>query len=419
MKILWVVNLVLPKVAHLIGEKEIPFGGWVTNMIDQLSKNSSLEIGVVMRAPIQETISKEIEGVTYFLIPQNKNDKFDIYQKDCEETLNAFQPTLLHVEGSESAHARRFLRTWEGNNVVSMQGILKGYEQYEYGGLSLGRLFKSSSLKSTITMLTMMLNKRLNFKARLPIEVQTIEMAKNILGRTHWDRAHSYFINPSAPYYECSRILRKGFYTHEWDMGNIIRHRVFIGNSAQARKGAHFVLEAIALLKKEYPEIELVIVGEKPYPKSKFDWKSKIGYKSYLIEQIKELNLVENVKFLGVQNENEMINTICRSHVFIMSSIIENSPNTLGEAMILGVPCISSYMGGVSDMAEDGKEVLFYRDNDPVLLAMRIKQIFESDELATQLSINAKQRATVTHNPEKNYKDLLDVYSTIISTAKS
>lgn len=418
MKILWVVNLVLPKVSHIIGEKEVPFGGWVTNMIEQLSKDPSLELGVVMRAPIQKAMTKKIEGVKYYLIPQNKSDKFDVYQQDCEETLNSFQPLLMHVEGSESAHARRFLATWQGNNVVSMQGILKGYEQYEYGDLSLSKLFKYSNSKSILTMLVMMLNKRLNFKTRLPIEIETIKRAKNILGRTHWDRAHSYFINPSAPYFSCNRILRKGFYTHQWDITQITRHRIFIGNSAQARKGAHFVLQAISLLKNDFPDIELVVAGETPYPKNKFDWKCYVGYKSYLINQINTLGLNNNVNFLGVQAEDVMIKTLCSSHVFVMSSVIENSPNTLGEAMILGVPSISSYMGGVSDMAQDGKEVLYYRDNDPVLLAMRIKTIFESDEFAMKLSTNAKKRANLTHEPKQNYNDLLAAYRSILSTTK-
>jgi glycosyltransferase involved in cell wall biosynthesis len=419
MKILWVVNLVLPKVAYLIGEKELPFGGWVTNMIEQLSKDPSLEIGVVLRAPIKDAISKKIDNVTYYLIPQNMKDKFDVYQEDCDNTLNQFQPSILHVEGTESAHAKRFLNTWDGQNIVSMQGILQGYEQYEYGGLSLSNILNSSSFSSIFIMFVMMLNKRVNFNSRLPIEIETIKSANNILGRTHWDRAHSYFINPNAPYFSCNRILRKAFYQNSWNIKQIKRHRVFIGNSAQARKGAHFVFKAVAILKNQFPDIEIVVVGEKPFPKNKLDWKSYVGYRSYLRKQINALGLTDNVNFLGVQPEDEMIKNLCSSHVFIMGSIIENSPNTLGEAMMLGVPSISSYMGGVSDMAQDGKEALFYRDNDPVLLAMRIKTIFESDELALSLSENAKIRASLTHDPKKNFNDLLAAYQTINSTSES
>ena len=98
-----------------------------------------------------------------------------------------------------------------------------------------------------------------------------------------------------------------------------------------------------------------------------------------------------------------------------MSSIIENSPNTLGEAMIMGVPCITSFNGGVADMATDQLEALHYRDNDPRMLAFQIKRILDSKELAEKLSKNAMIKARATHNPEKNLNDLLNCYRSILS----
>lgn len=412
MKVLWIVNLVLPKVSHLIGDKPINFGGWVTNMLNQLESVQDYQIGVVMRAPIQKTIEKKIDNIQYYIIPQSKNDKFDVYDKDCVTVLNSFKPDLLHVEGSESAQALRFLRTWPGENVVSMQGIINGYKNYELGGLS---LFNDAlSVRDYLDIISLMVNKVYSFSPRLNHEKKTLSLAKNILGRTHWDKSHAYFLNRNAPYFICNRILRKSFYENKWDINDVKKYRIFIGNSAQARKGFHIVLEAVSLLKDEYPDIEIVVTGHKPSEGGTFNFKNHIGYRSYISRKIESLELVDKIKFLGVIDEKQMIMALKESHVFVMSSIIENSPNTLGEAMILGMPCISAYMGGVSDMAKDGESALFYRTDDPIILAMRLKSLFDNDVYAKTLGENAKETALETHDPEKNVKLLLDAYSVIM-----
>ena len=82
--------------------------------------------------------------------------------------------------------------------------------------------------------------------------------------------------------------------------------------------------------------------------------------------------------------------------------------------MLVGTPCVSAYVGGVSDMATDGKEALFYRNDDPAALAWNIKRIFDDDELAIELSRNGKKHAEVTHNPRLNAEKLLSVYRDIL-----
>ena len=102
-----------------------------------------------------------------------------------------------------------------------------------------------------------------------------------------------------------------------------------------------------------------------------------------------------------------------KSHVFLSSSLIENSPNSVGEAMLLGVPVVSSEVGGVPSLFEGEEEGLFYPVEDTKTLARQIIRIFESDELAEKLSVAAKRKAALTHNPETNYERLLEIYHEI------
>jgi glycosyltransferase involved in cell wall biosynthesis len=413
-KILWLTGFVIPQASELIDGPKLPFGGWVSQMIDKLSKIEEYKIGVAMKSSSKELLIKEKNGVTFYYLPQNKKNKFDVYDSDCLLVLENFKPDLVHAEGSELKYTNTFLSLWKGLNVLSLQGVLNGYEPYENGGLNIYKYLFSFNIKNSFFSILMLLNKKLVFDKRLTIEKDTIKKAKNLLGRTTWDRANSYFYNPKAPYYHCARILRPVFYRIKQKQEEVIEHSVFIGNSAQPRKGAHFVLEAISLLKEEFPNIKLYITGHK-YDKNLKDWKSYFGYRAFLHRRIKKLGLEKNIVFLGVLQGEEMAEQLSKMNVYVMSSTIENSPNTLGEAMIMGVPCVTSYNGGVPDMATDQVEALHYRDSDPRMLAFQIKRIFDSKELAEKLSKNAMIKASGTHNPEKNLNDLLNCYRSILS----
>ena len=413
MKILWVVSFPIPAVAHLLNMEKIPFGGWVTTMLSQLKTVDAFEISVAMKAPVEKRMHEKIDGIDYYLLPQSSKERFDVYQEDVNEVLAHVSPDLLHAEGTETAYTYRMLKTWQGNNIVSMQGILNGYEPYEYGHLPVAEYIATFKGQAALMSMALLANKLLFFKKRVNKEMRSIRLAKNILGRTTWDRAHSYAINPTAQYHTCYRVLRDPFYQKSWSIERMQRRTIFIGNAAQPRKGAHIVMRAVAQLVEEYPDIRVFIAGEKPQRKSWKEWKKIVGYPAYLRRLIEALGIEERVTFLGVLQAEEMAEKMCSVHVCVLSSIIENSPNTLGEAMIMGVPAISSYVGGAPDMATDGKEALFYRDDDPQLLAYRIKQIFDDDTLALHLSTHASLRARKTHDPEENLQRMVDIYKRV------
>ena len=121
----------------------------------------------------------------------------------------------------------------------------------------------------------------------------------------------------------------------------------------------------------------------------------------------------DHIEFTGALNAEQVAEKLTHVHAYVLCSTIENSPNTLGEAMMVGTPCVASYCGGVPDMAVDGKEALFYRSNDPALLAWAVKRIFDDDNLALSLSQNAPKHARITHDPQRNAEALLSAYKAI------
>ena len=129
---------------------------------------------------------------------------------------------------------------------------------------------------------------------------------------------------------------------------------------------------------------------------------------------IKDLNVQDHIVFTGPLKAEQVAEKLSRVHTYVLCSAIENSPNTLGEAMCIGTPCVSAYVGGVSDMAVDGEDALFYRNDDSALLAWNIKQIFDNDDLALKLSENGKKHARITHDADTNSKALYDIYKSIL-----
>jgi glycosyltransferase involved in cell wall biosynthesis len=171
---------------------------------------------------------------------------------------------------------------------------------------------------------------------------------------------------------------------------------------------------ALPYLIREYPDVKVYVAGYKPYQENDKRSILKKGYAAYLKKLIYDLGVQDHIEFTGPLKAHQVAETLSKVNAYVLCSTIENSPNTLGEAMMVGTPCVSAYVGGASDMAEDGKEALFYRNDDPKLLAWNLKRIFDSDELALSLSEAAKKKARITHDAERNAQMLIDAYTDIL-----
>lgn len=413
MRILWAVNIPLPAASEALGLPKSPFGGWLSTMTRHLGEASGVQLGVVMRAPVQELRSADVEGIRYYALPQTGRGGLDARPADCARVLADFKPDLLHAEGSEMAYTRRLLQAWQGPSLLSLQGVINGIEPFYLGGLRPARMLASLRPRQMLTAFALLANKWFRFDPRLRGEREAIAMARHLMGRTQWDRAQAWAINPKAGYFHCGRTLRDPFHVTRWLGADSDRHVIFAGNASVALKGIHVLVDALALLRCEYPDVRLVIAGERPG--SQRSWfKRLVGYPAFLLDRINQLGLETRVEFTGILEGAEMAARMARSHVYAMASVIENSPNTLGEAMLMGMPCAVAYAGGAPSMATDEWEALFFRAGDPVTMAYQIKRLFDSDELCRRVGDAARARALRTHDADANLRDLLAAYRAIL-----
>ena len=173
------------------------------------------------------------------------------------------------------------------------------------------------------------------------------------------------------------------------------------------------MLEAMPLILQKFPDAKLFVAGKNIISSQSLKERLLMTYYGkYLKKIIINLRLEKHVIFTGLLSESEMCQRYIRSHVFVCPSSIENSPNSLGESMILGVPSVASFVGGIPIARI--KKTDFFINMMHYMLAYYVCKIFEDDDLALKFSTNARKRALRTHDISQNTKRLMDIYDEII-----
>lgn len=412
MKILWIVNTIFPDIADHIGLEKPIYGGWMYSLAELLSANSDIELSIAT-VHSGAYIEQKIKNKNYFLIPNNKDDVIKYYWKKIKNNL---QPDVVHIHGTEYSHGLIYLQTIGNENVVfSIQGLVNVCERYYLTGLSFKEIISNITFRDIVRWDNLYQQKN-KFKKRGAQEIEYFKRSKHVIGRTDWDRSHAYFLNKDINYHFCNEILRNGFYTSKkWKFENCEPYTIFLSQANYPIKGLHKVIEAVYLLKNDFPNIRIRVAGDNLIKADSLTEKIKLGsYAKYLRKKIVEYNISDKIQFIGNLDEVGMINEYLKANVFICPSSIENSPNSLAEAQLLGVPVISSYVGGTPNMIEHGKTGYLYRFEEIEMLAMYISTIFKMNvSEIEQLSKNSFNSASQRHDPKLVYEAYIFAYNNL------
>ncbi|MCL6275546.1 glycosyltransferase family 4 protein [Muricauda sp. 2012CJ35-5] len=423
MKILWVSNTIFPDLAKSLGENIPVIGGWMYGLALDLVSNGT-ELTVVTASKHHHKLSKKINGIQYYLLESSTS----IYNYDQSlesqwvTVIKETQPDVVHIHGTEAAHGLALMnKIPDLNYVISIQGLISVYTRYYWGGLTESIIKKNITFRDVVRRDSLLKAKQKFKKRGEAVEVPYLKKTAHVIGRTHWDHTHAITINPNIMYHFCNESLRKEFYdSRKWDADSKKDYSLMISSAAYPIKGMHKVLEAIKIVKKLYPEVKLNVVGKDITDSSSFSEKLRLsGYGKLLKNYIRENQLSDQVNFMGSLEAKGMIQAYLNNHAFICPSSIENSPNSLGEAQLLGTPVIASYAGGIPDMVDHESSGLLYRFEEIEQLARHIIRIFEQPELAEKLSKGGIISATKRHDRERNLKDLMSCYTTILENNHS
>lgn len=122
---------------------------------------------------------------------------------------------------------------------------------------------------------------------------------------------------------------------------------------------------------------------------------------------------MDNIEFLGSLSESEICTVYLKANIFVSASSIENSSNSIGEAMILGTPVVCSDVGGVKDMVKHRYNGLIYQFDAPYMLAESVLEILNDIDFSKKLSKNAVASARAIHSKADILRNTIRSYSQI------
>lgn len=407
-RILWITNIPLPPICEELGWTVPAVGGWMYSSLKRLvTADNDILIAVATVYNGSKVIKRNINGITYWVLPLNGKSQVK-YNSHLEplwrEVSKDFQPDVVHIHGSEYPHGLAYVRACGSKGVVvSLQGIISRVARYYAASID------STSVKNYLTFRDIVKCDNLrkgqkSFDKRGQDEIRLLQSVGHIIGRTDWDKAHAWAINPDAQYHYCGETLRDSFYNHKWSYDKCEPHTIFVSQASYPIKGLHKLLDAMPLVLREYPDTKIYVAGDDPTAKP---WWRITGYGKYLKHIIKRSSLERNIEFLGILSEDDMCRAYLRANLFVCPSAIENSPNSLGEAQLLGMPYLASFVGGIPEIVEYNPAVL-YRFEETEMLAKRICNMFEQGTAVLPATFDGSR-----YDAEINTHNLILAYKAI------
>lgn len=384
MRVLWVTNVTFPEAIGLISQKTVlkGSGGWLTSLADALIVSDEIELHVAsISTLVKELLTIKGEKIVYHILPAGKGDDgYNVqYEALYREVFRSVEPDVVHIHGTEYPHSLAALRACGTQyTVVSIQGLASVIARYNSGGISKWEALRNISFHDLVR--GGIIRQQREMCKNGTYEEQLLREVKYVIGRTSFDRAHLWALNPDAKYFHCGEILRKEFYgSREWNYDNCVTHSVFMSQAAFPIRGLHIVIKSLIIVSQHFPDFQIRIAGrDVTFSSGSFIDRFRItGYGKILRKLIRRYKLEEHITFTGQLTAEEMVNEYLNCNIFLCPSSIENSPNSLAEAQILGVPCVASYVGGIPDMMK-GYEGQLYRFDDAEMLAYKICEIFEN-----------------------------------------
>ena len=412
MRVLWIVNMVLPNVARELKLNTSVSGGWLVDYANKLASGNDTELATMTYANVSENLDVTACGIRNFIF-SGGGKRLLFYNKqtlkDCQTVIDKFKPDIIHLHGTEYAIAAAMVKLKPDIPILlTIQGILTRISEEYYGGLPFKERVKIKSLKSVLKLKTPFFAKMLMTR-NAKRERYVLNNVTHVTGRTEWDKSVMLSINDSLVYHRFNYNLREEFYgAPKWSLEKIERHTVYTGAATYTLKGVHILLRAIAIIKKHYPDVKLLV------PANKSDYKKANAYEKYVLRLIKKLEIEENVCFVGRKNATEVAEILEKTHVCVVPSAMEGASATMCEAMMIGTPGICSYRGGMTDLLRDGESGFFYDFMEYPVLASRIMTLFENDELCRAFSEKVIADAEVRHDRDKNYAQLIQLYKSLL-----
>jgi glycosyltransferase involved in cell wall biosynthesis len=416
MKVLWVSPVPSKYENNKFGYNG---GGWIESLqsllencteIDQLaiafphiSDSKKVNTGKVTYYPIRKTMP----GNIFSWIISNWKTKIEQDEEinQLKLILDDFEPDVIHIFGTEGWFCH-VIKMTSKPCIVHIQGLLLPcFNAYLPSGISKFDLIRNNWTE-TLKGISLWHDYQM-FGKKSKREYLFFKDISFFMGRTFWDKSISGLLTANAKYFHIDEVLRDKFYSASpWKLPNTNKTIITSTLSDALYKGLDFVIKTCIVLANENFEFEWRIIG--------------VNNNSRTLKLLKRIFKSaypsEYINLLGVKNTDEIIEYLYETTFFVHPSYIDNSPNSLCEAQIMGVPVIATHVGGISSLIENGKNGYLVPVNDPYFLASRIVQLSKDHTILNDIAKQARIDAQKRHEKEDIQKQIISIYMNLANT---
>jgi glycosyltransferase involved in cell wall biosynthesis len=383
--------------------------GWQDSLERIVRTIPEIELLIAFRSK-NYTEEKTINGVTYIPFPIKINpiekkirNYWDLYVKRMlaaeKQIIEKYNPDIIHIFGTEwlfgliAAHTNVPV-------IIHIMGAMIPYNNanyppgYSYTEKICRNIFSPNRLWKTW-------KSHGTSKQRENWERKTWELVDYYMGRTQWDASLSRILHPGRRYYHVEEALRYDFITsnNHWRLSTSKKIRLVSTGCSTFWKGPDMMLKVAQILKEQNVDFEWNVAGRmQPDVKKWVESKGKKRFSDC------------HVNILGFTSPNELVRLLCSSTIYVHTAYIDNSPNAICEAQMLGLPVVSTNVGGISSLVRDGKDGILVPANDPWQMADAILRLSQDNNMMFEFSQNTSSFAKKRHADDNIRKQLMDVY---------
>jgi glycosyltransferase involved in cell wall biosynthesis len=169
----------------------------------------------------------------------------------------------------------------------------------------------------------------------------------------------------------------------------------------QEQKGHRYLIEAVSIILPEYPEIQVLFIGEG-------------DLRDELQSQVETLKLGRHIHFLGSRPDVPQL--LAASDVFVLPSLWEGLSMALLEAMAIGLPVVASEVSGTVQVILPNETGYLVPPRDVPALAKAIIQVLSDPARSQAMGIAARQRVEMAFSAQKQAAEHLALYRRLLDS---
>lgn len=397
MKIVWLCHFINQEMKNYFNKPNLnEIAPWIDILINDFKEDKTIDLHIV--APniyTNRDISFTKDGIFYHFYNYYSRCytrkiyslKRIIFPKDyfliklkVAGIIKKINPDLIHLHGAENPYysATILLLLTKYPVLLTIQGFIRN------------SLIENREIKAIIQ-----------------IEEEIIRKVKNFGTRVSHINNVVKGINPNANFF---------FHNYPFRLPKFVKQNhgdkepfdcIFFARVCKD-KGIEDLLSAISIIKKKYSSISLLVIGST----------GKMYFK-YLEKKCLELDIKNNVRFLGFLTQEEIYRFAVNSKISVLPTYHDIMPGTIIESMYMKLPVVAYNVDGISELNAKGQIVILVKKSNIDELANSIIHLLENPELRISLAEKAYLTVRDRFDNSRVKPDILKAYNKILNNSES